>query len=241
MDSMPDVTASQPKICDFTKREYFEYAGASGGYIDKYGYPFCRGRILSNCERDNAQYDETREVFWASGACMVIRAAAYHEAEGFDESLFAHMEEIDLCWRLKNQGHLIYCFPEVKVFHLGGGTLSAKRPKKTFLNFRNSLIVALKNDHRERLFQRLLKRLLLDGLGAFYLLITSGPSHFFAVVRAHFAFYMVFGKVRRTRRILKAKAHNRNHTGFYKRSIVLDYFLQGKKEFETLRSADFIL
>ncbi len=240
MDSMPEVSAAQPKIRDYKRRDHFEYAGAAGGFIDKHGYPFCRGRIFNFCERDIAQHDDMREVFWASGACLVVRSKVFHEIGGFDESLFAHMEEIDLCWRLKNQGHRIFCFPEARVYHLGGGTLSAGRPRKTFLNFRNNLIIVLKNDLRKRLFWRLLKRISLDGLGAVYLLFTKGPLHFLAVMRAHFAFYFMFPKVRKERRRLKAKAKDRNRTGVYRHAIFQSYFLDGKKVFGALESRFFV-
>lgn len=241
MDAMPFATAAMPRIRDYTRREYFEYAGAAGGFIDRNGYPFCRGRIFSTCERDIGQHEDTREVFWASGACIIIRAQAFHDVGGFDESLFAHMEEIDLCWRLKNRGHRIYCFPDVKVFHLGGGTLAQTSPKKTFLNFRNNLVIITKNDHRKRLTRILLKRLLLDALGGGYLLLTRGPSHLWAVVRAHFSFYKALPRALRQRKQLIARAvPTRNSTGLYRESIVRNYFMDGKKVFGALESRYFI-
>jgi GT2 family glycosyltransferase len=240
MDAMPEVTAAQPKIRDFTRRDHFEYAGASGGFIDKYGYPFCRGRILDFCERDIAQHDDMREVFWATGACLIVRSDAFHAVDGFDESLFAHMEEIDLCWRLKNQGHRIYCFPEARVYHLGGGTLAAGNPRKTFLNFRNNLIIILKNDHGKRLYWRLFRRMCLDGLGAVYLLFTKGHVHFLAVIRAHFAFYYRFPKVYRERQKQKVSTHKRNRTGVYRLAIFKSYFLEGKKVFGALDGKNFL-
>ncbi|MDF1675256.1 MAG: glycosyltransferase family 2 protein, partial [Vicingaceae bacterium] len=136
-----DMAACQPKIKAFHQKTYFEYAGAAGGFIDKYGYPFCRGRIFETLEEDNNQYDEEIEIFWATGACLVIRADIYHELNGLDSFFFAHMEEIDLCWRIQNRGKKIKYVPQSTVFHVGGGTLHKSKPQKTFLNFRNNLIM----------------------------------------------------------------------------------------------------
>jgi GT2 family glycosyltransferase len=232
--------AAQPKIRDFSKREYFEYAGACGGFIDKYGYPFCRGRLFSTCERDIGQHNESREVFWASGACLVIKSQAFWEVNGFDESLFAHMEEIDLCWRLKNRGKKVFCFPEAVVFHLGGGTLSAQSPKKTFLNFRNNLSIILKNDYRKNFFIRFLKRQILDGLAAAELLRSRGVGHFLAVIKAHFSFYGRFFQLQRKRKSLKSQISRSNYTGYFKKSLVKEYFIAKKKAFSALSSRDFI-
>ncbi|MCA1764622.1 MAG: glycosyltransferase family 2 protein [Flavobacteriales bacterium] len=186
LDESEMSVAAQPKIKDFNKRNYFEYAGAAGGFIDKYGYPFCRGRIFNNCERDIGQHNDTREVFWASGACLVIKSKAFWAAEGFDAGLFAHMEEIDLCWRLKNMGYRVYCYPKSVVYHLGGGTLSAQSSFKTYLNFRNNLTIIVKNDYRSRYRKRLLKRMVLDGAAGIHFFFSRGPSHFAAVLKAHF-------------------------------------------------------
>lgn len=236
MEERPQITACQPKIRSVTEPEKFEHAGASGGFLDKNGYPFCRGRIFDHCERDIGQHDDSREVFWATGACLLIRAKAFKEAGGFDENLFAHMEEIDLCWRLKNRGHQIYCFPDSVVYHLGGGTLSVKNPKKTYLNFRNNLSMIVKNDYRPKFFRRMIKRLLFDGAAAFYMLTTSGPSHFFAVLRAHFKFYTSLGRLLNQRKELRDQSHDINKTGWYRGSIVQDYFKDGKKVFGALAS-----
>jgi hypothetical protein len=236
----PEITACQPKIRAVDRRDHFEHAGASGGFIDKYNYPFCRGRIFDHCERDIGQHDDPREVFWATGACLVIRAEAFHQAGGFDESLFAHMEEIDLCWRLKNRGHRIYCFPESTVYHLGGGTLAVQNPGKTYLNFRNNLSMIVKNDFREGFVGRLFKRLLMDGAGAFYLLFTSGPTHFFAVFKAHLHFYGSLNQLLRERRLLKANSRGVNETGRYRASIVTAYFRQKKRVFGALGSNLFV-
>lgn len=234
MEERPDVTACQPKIRSVENRKHFEYAGAAGGFLDKNGYSFCRGRLFDFSERDIGQHDDNREVFWASGACLLIRSSAFHEAEGFDPTLFAHMEEIDLCWRLKNQGHRIYCFPHSTVYHLGGGTLAATNPRKTYLNFRNNLSIIVKNDYRDSLFIKVFKRLLLDGAAAGYMLVTSGPVHFIAVLKAHFHFYSNLSRLLKERKYWQAKSHNINRTGLYQGSIVLDYFRDKKKVFGAL-------
>ncbi len=240
MKERPEVTACQPKIRAVENRKYFEYAGASGGFLDKNGYPFCRGRIFNHTERDIGQHDDEREVFWASGACLLIRSSSFHEVEGFDDTLFAHMEEIDLCWRLKNQGHRVYCFPQSTVYHLGGGTLSSTNPRKTYLNFRNNLSVIVKNDYKGSLFQKILKRMLFDGAAAGYMLVTSGPKHCFAVLRAHISFYSNLNRLLKERKYWFEKSHDINRTGLYKGSIVQDYFKNKKKVFGSLATNLFI-
>jgi len=240
MEVRPEISACQPKIKAAENRKYFEYAGAAGGFIDKNGYPFCRGRIFNHTERDIGQHNDEREVFWASGACLVIRSSAFHSVDGFDDRLFAHMEEIDLCWRLKNQGHRIYCLPQSQVFHLGGGTLAAGNPRKTYLNFRNNLSIIVKNDYKNSLVKKILKRMLFDGAAAAYMLITSGPSHFFAVLRAHLSFYSNLNRLLKDRKYWREKANDINRTGFYRGSIVQDYFKDNKKVFGALASNLFV-
>ncbi|MFT4771547.1 MAG: GT2 family glycosyltransferase [Cryomorphaceae bacterium] len=240
MESRPAVTACQPKIRAIENRKHFEYAGASGGFLDKNGYPFCRGRLFDHTERDIGQHDDQREIFWASGACLLIRSSSFHEVDGFDSTLFAHMEEIDLCWRLKNQGHHIYCFPQSVVYHLGGGTLAATNPRKTYLNFRNNLSIIVKNDYKNSLFNKIVKRMIFDGAAAGYMLITSGPKHFFAVVRAHLHFYSNLGRLLKERKHWKEKSHDINQTGLYKGSIVQDYFKKKKRVFGSLATGLFV-
>jgi GT2 family glycosyltransferase len=239
MDSSPEVAASQPKIRDYKAKDHFEYAGASGGFIDENGYPFCRGRIFDTCERDIGQHNDNREIFWASGACLVVRSAAFHEVEGFDEDLFAHMEEIDLCWRLKNAGHHIYCYPGALVYHLGGGTLSAQHPKKTYLNFRNNLLVIVKNDYRDGIFGLIVKRMIMDGSAAFYMAFKRGISHFFAVLKAHFHFYTMLPAFIRKRKYWRKKAIRINRTGIFRDSIVNAYHIHDKKVFGALETRKF--
>lgn len=179
----------QPKILDFKNKEYFEYAGAAGGFVDKYGYPFCRGRIFDTIEKDNGQYDDNCEIFWASGACFFIRKEVYDELEGFDESFFAHQEEIDLCWRASNEGHIIKYNPKSVVYHVGGATLQQGNPKKTYLNFRNSLLMLVKNLPKRKLFFIILFRMILDGIAGMRFLTQGKIKHMLAVLHAHFSFY----------------------------------------------------
>ena len=240
LDKSDSIVAAQPKIRSYLEREKFEYAGACGGFIDKYGYTFCRGRLFDNCETDIGQHENAREIFWATGACLVIKSKAFWKVGGFDEDLFAHMEEIDLCWRLKNQNFQIYCYPAAKVFHLGGGTLDHQKPHKTYLNFRNNLSIIVKNETRKNLFTLVFRRMVLDGLAACQLLLSRGPSHFMAVLRAHFYFYTHLPVLLRKRRALKKQQTQINRTGFYRQSIVRDYFIKNKKVFGALPSRYFI-
>jgi GT2 family glycosyltransferase len=189
MNNHPETAACQPKILSYTNRSQFEYAGASGGFIDRYGYPFCRGRILSTVEEDTGQYDSAIPVFWASGACLMVRASAYSEAGGLDTSFFAHMEEIDLCWRLNNLGYNIYVIPNSVVYHVGGGTLKYDTPGKSYLNFRNNLYMLYKNLPDSGFHKILFIRKLLDGIAAVMFLLSGRPKHFAAVVRAHLDYY----------------------------------------------------
>lgn len=179
----------QPKILDFKNKEYFEYAGAAGGFIDKYGFPFCRGRIFDTVEKDNGQYNDSIELFWASGACFFIRKNVYHELGGFDESFFAHQEEIDLCWRAANEGHIIKYNSQTVVYHVGGATLQQGNPKKTYLNFRNSLLMMVKNLPKRGLFWVIFFRMILDGVAGIRFLTQGKFGHTFAILKAHFSFY----------------------------------------------------
>ena len=192
MDSEKQIATCQPKLLDFNNRSKFEYAGASGGYIDKFGYPFCRGRIFDSIEEDKGQYNDVTEVFWATGACLIVRSEYFNEVGGLDKDFFAHQEEIDLCWRLKNKGYKVMVEPKSVVYHVGGGTLNAGSPFKTHLNFRNNLKMLFKNLPLPYLFTVIPIRLLLDALAAItFLKQKNGLSHFFAIVREHFAFYFL--------------------------------------------------
>lgn len=223
-----DVSIIQPKLLDFNKKSHFEYAGAGGGFIDKYGYPFCRGRIFNSLEKDLNQYNDTTEVFWASGACFFIKKNDFQQLNGFDEHFFAHMEEIDLCWRAFNNNYKIMYVGTSQVYHVGGATLNAANPKKTYLNFRNSLFTLTKNSGQQ-LLTCLFTRMLLDGIAGLRFLFSGKPKHFFAVLKAHFSFYSSLNRLLKQRKALP-QLHN-----YYKRkSIVLDYFIKKKQKFDCL-------
>jgi hypothetical protein len=230
MDTDNNIAACQPKILSFYETEKFEYAGAAGGFIDTYGYPFCRGRMFQNIETDNGQYDDAMEVFWASGACMFVRAELFHKYEGFDDDFFAHMEEIDLCWRMKNFGHKIMVCPESKVFHVGGGTLPKQSSWKTYLNFRNNFSLLYKNLPSNKLFKVFFFRLLLDGVAGLKFMLQGGFQDMFAVVKAHFYFYSNIGKLRKKRK--KLKQLEVSH--IYKGNIVIDHYLFRKRKYDEL-------
>ncbi|CAL67281.1 glycosyltransferase family 2 protein [Christiangramia forsetii] len=198
-ENEPETVAIQPKILDYKKKDHFEYAGAAGGYIDKFGYPFCRGRIFQELEEDYGQYNEDKYIFWASGACLAIRKKSFYEIGGLDEDFFAHQEEIDLCWRLLNSGYKIKYVSSSRVYHVGGATLGDINPKKTFYNFRNSLFLLLKNVESSWLFYVLFIRMLLDGIAAFKFIFEGKLNHFFAILKAHASFYRHYGKIRKKR------------------------------------------
>ena len=240
MESNKKIAACQPKILDYKNNKLFEYAGAAGGYIDNYGYPFCQGRIFDTIENDCDQYQDSKEIFWASGACMMIRAETFWEVEGFDNDYFAHMEEIDLCWRLKNIGYSVYIEPKSKIYHIGGGTLNKISTKKTFLNFRNNLITITKNDFSKNIILKLVFRLILDGIAALKFLLAAQPSHFIAVIRAHFAYYYSLPSIVSKRKINKKSPNFKiNNSFIYKGSIVIDYFIKRKTKFSDLKKIDF--
>ncbi|WP_103068007.1 glycosyltransferase family 2 protein [Aquimarina sediminis] len=224
-----DVAAIQPKILDYKKKNHFEYAGAAGGFIDKLGYPYCRGRIFDTLEKDNGQYDDTIPVFWASGACLFIRKKVFEEVEKFDEDFFAHQEEIDLCWRIQNRGYNIMFEGQSTVYHLGGATLNTMNPRKTFLNFRNGLYLLVKNVPGNSVWFIIFIRLVLDGVAGFRFLIQGKPSHFFAILKAHFSFYGNLGAFIKKRR--KLSKMGKYYTVF---SVVWQYFILKHKHFKQL-------
>lgn len=235
MENDSSIAACQPKLLDYNNRHYFEYAGSSGGYIDSFGYPFCRGRIFNTLEKDENQYDDAIEIFWATGACLFVSSEAYWKVGGLDNDYFAHMEEIDLCWRLKNFGFKIYVEPKSIIYHVGGGTLHKLSSKKTFLNFRNNLTTLTKNHPAKYLFVKILFRLVLDGIAAIKFLFDGQPNHFFAVIRAHFSYYYWLPLTLNKRKKLRnAKGFKFNTTQIYDGNIVVDYFLKGKKNFNEL-------
>lgn len=226
MDSDPSIAACQPKVLDFNQRDSFEYAGAAGGFVDYLGYPFCRGRLFSTLEKDTLQYDDVKEIFWATGACLVVRSDAFHKVGGFDEDFFAHLEEIDLCWRLKALGYKIMYCGKSSVYHVGGGTLNKLNPRKTYLNFRNSLFMLYKNLPTASLVYLIGLRLVLDGIAGIKFLVEGNGKHTWAVVRAHFSFYAKLPLFYKKRQL--QKQHSLDFPEVYKSSVVLDYFIKRK-------------
>ena len=226
------ISACQPKILDYNNKEKFEYAGASGGFIDFLGYPFCRGRIFNHIENDFNQYEDIKEVFWASGACLFIRSKHFNEVNGFDNDFFAHQEEIDLCWRLKNLGYKVMVNPESIVYHVGGGTLNSSSPFKTYLNFRNNLFMLFKNLHILSLFSVLFLRLFLDGIAALSLLTKKkGLMHLLAVLRAHFSFYLSLPSLIKKRSLIKQK---NNLIGRFNFIILIKFYFKKIRKFSEL-------
>ena len=236
MDADPNIAACQPKIKSYYHKEQFEYAGACGGFIDKFGYPFCRGRVFQNLEEDKGQYDTPMEVFWATGACMFVRADLYHQIGGLDDSFFAHMEEIDLCWRLKNAGYKVFCCPQSVVYHIGGGTLPKNSPRKTYLNFRNNLSLLVKNLPRNQIFMVIFCRIFLDWVAAFKFLAEGCFKDFKMVFKAHWDFY----KRLRTLRAKRKNGPRHQVSCVYRRNIVIQSLLLGKKRFSELGEGDFV-
>lgn len=233
MEADSSVAAAQPKILSYSNKSSFEYAGAAGGFIDLFGYPFCRGRIFDTLELDNGQYDENSEIFWASGAAFFIKREKWLEMEGLDDDFFAHMEEIDLCWRLKNAGYKIMYCGESKVYHVGGGTLQAESPYKSYLNFRNNLVLLQKNLPLFRAILIIFIRFWLDFITLIKFLVAGKFKHALAINHAHVYFIKNISK-----NIPKAKKINKttfNQKGLYRRSIVWDYFVSKKKYFTSLK------
>lgn len=234
MEENPEVAAVQPKIRSYTDKHSFEYAGAAGGYIDKYGYPFCRGRLFDTLETDQGQYNDPHEIFWATGACMLIRSELFHSHGGFDEHFFAHMEEIDLCWRLKNAGYRIMYCPGSVVFHVGGGTLPKDNPRKVYYNFRNSLFLLTKNLPSEQLAYKLIIRLILDFPAAVSYLLKGSLSCCWSIFQAHMAFYRHLPKYLKQRKGVHGKPELMH--GYYTKSLLIKYYLQGARKFSDLAS-----
>lgn len=234
LDNNAEVAAAMPKLLSYHKKDTFEYAGAAGGFIDKLGYPFCRGRILSELEKDEGQYDEASEIFWATGACLFVRASAFQEAGGLDESFFAHMEEIDLCWRLKNLGYKIMYLPQSVVYHVGGGTLPNDNPRKLFLNYRNNLYLLFKNLPKGKFTSILLTRMVLDGLSAIMYLLQRKTSFFIAVLKAHYSFYTTMKLFILKRKMINQSRKVYKHRQIFNRSIVFSFFIRRVRKFSLL-------
>jgi len=219
----PSIAAVQPKILNFNKKNQFEFAGAAGGLIDNLGYPYCRGRIFDNIEDDHGQYDDEAEIFWASGCSLFVRSSDFWTMDGFDGRFFAHQEEIDLCWRLKNAGRKIFYTGKSTVFHVGGGTLNKQNPRKTFLNFRNNLTMLVKNLPAGSFIPVIFARLVLDGLAGLYFGYKNGWSHLAAILKAHFAFY---GEIPKSLR-MRQKHQIKNY--YQSKWLIFKHFSGSKK------------
>ncbi|MBN2668960.1 MAG: glycosyltransferase family 2 protein [Bacteroidales bacterium] len=227
------IVACQPKILDYKMKTHFEYAGASGGFIDYLGYPFCRGRIFDTQEEDHLQYNDAKPVFWASGACLAIKKEAFVTVGGFDETFFAHMEEIDLCWRFHRNRKLVYVEPASVVYHAGGGTLSKISPQKTYLNFRNNLLLLYKNFPAGRALKIIFFRLILDGVAGLKFIVDGHFMHALAIVKAHFHFYKMISRY-------KPKTTRVKDSGFteeliiYPKAVIWQYFVKKRKKYSDL-------
>ncbi len=234
MQQHEGLAACQPKIRYWKERAYFEYAGAGGGFMDKWGYLFCRGRIFNDLEKDNNQYDNDIEVFWASGGCLMVKADLYHKVGGLDKDLYAHMEEVDLCWRLKNAGYKIGYIGQSTVFHVGGSVISYGSPQKLFYNFRNNLVLLLKNEKASKLIWLMPLRLVLDGIAGLQQLFSGNITGVFTIIKAHFSFYAGLGKWLKKRKEARRNITHRNTVGIYPKSIIWQYFGLKKKTFNKL-------
>ena len=232
MQQHPDTAICQPKLLMYDQRNTFEYAGGAGGYIDKYGYPFCRGRMFTTLEDDHGQYDTPSQIFWASGAAMFVRSDVWRQLGGLDEDFFAHMEEIDFCWRAQNAGYRIEYCPHSVVYHVGGGTLPKSNPRKTYLNFRNNMALLYKNLPTQRLAWVIGSRIVLDYVAAFKFLLERKPKEFSAVVSAHRAFHQWVPRLKAKRQSLAQKTRP---TGMYRGLLLIDYYLLGKKKYTDLK------
>ena len=237
MDSNKDVAACQPKIRAYNNREYFEHAGAAGGFIDYLGYPFCRGRVMGHVEADRGQYDDVIDVFWATGACLMIRSEVFKKVGGLDDQFFAHMEEIDLCWRLNARNYRIVCIPQSVVYHVGGGTLNTESPYKTYLNFRNNLLMLYKNLPQNMLKEVLMWRRMLDYVAAIQFFITGKKENAKSVIKARNDFKNMLPEFdnKRTENILFATRTNCNE--MLKKSLIVEYYLRRKNTYQKLRSS----
>jgi len=239
MEFHPKAAACQPKIRSFQDRHLLEHAGAVGGYIDYLGYPFCRGRIYNSLEEDLGQYDSIQRVFWATGACLMIRSKVFHDHKGFDDDFFAHMEEIELCWRIQQSGWEIYVVPESVVYHVGGGTLPKINPRKTYYNFRNNLLMLLKNLPGHQLIWKMPLRLFLDVIAAVKFLFDGDYKDTLAVLKAHVGFYKLSLKFLSKRSQLQNHIMKHPSKGIYKKSIIKEYYIHKIKYFKDLPNNNF--
>jgi GT2 family glycosyltransferase len=227
-----DIDAVQPKILSYHDKTRFEYAGAAGGFIDKLGYPFCRGRMFTEVEEDKGQYDDERAIFWATGACFLIRAKAFREAGGFDEDFFAHMEEIDVCWKIHRTGRKVFYCGKSRVYHKGAGTLGYDSPMKTYLNFRNGLFLILKHFDTAELLYKLPVRLALDWAAALVFLLRGKTKNAASVLRAHAHFIRQFRGTLKKRKAIRSAHPWYDHMAIYPGLIVVDFYLRRKPRYQ---------
>jgi GT2 family glycosyltransferase len=234
LNSSDDIACVQPKIMSYDRRGEFEYAGAAGGYIDALGYPFCKGRMINVCEEDHGQYDEVSEIFWASGACLFIKSEAWKRSGGFDKDFFAHMEEIDMCWRLKGMGYRIMHQPKSKIYHMGGFVIKYGSPQKIFRNHRNNLLMLVKNLPTSELIWKFPVRLLLDHAAALSMLKEKNPEGAMQVFKAHLDIFTHLGFWLKKRKVTQESKANQNDRGIYPHSMIYQFFVKGKKKFSDL-------
>jgi len=232
IQSNPNIAAVQPKILSYHQKTHFEYAGACGGFLDKYGVPFCRGRVFQHCEEDKGQYNEAIPVFWATGACMLFRKSIWEKIGGLDNDFFAHMEEIDWCWKAQLAGYEIYCEPQSTVYHVGGGTLAMDNPKKVYLNFRNSLFMLYKNLPANKLWTTIFKRLLFDGLAGVFYLSKGKVKHVIAIIKAHWYFFRKIRECKEKRKFMQSL--KKKEISLFNKSIVIQHFMKGKKKYNEI-------
>jgi len=236
MDSDPDTASCQPKILSYNNKDHFEYAGAAGGYLDKYGYPLCRGRVLFELEKDTGQYDSFADIFWSTGACMIVRSEAWKRCGGFDPAFFAHMEEIDLCWRFHKTGYRVAFIPGSEVFHIGGGAIPYNSPFKTYLNFRNSLFLLYKNLPDHKLRKTLLTRKLLDVIAALFLLAKGQFRSSLAVLKAHSDYYRNIRSLKEKRAFVKSLGEKESNSLILNKCLVFEFYICKKRTYRALIS-----
>ena len=234
MDCNPDVASCQPKILSYQRKDHFEYAGAAGGFLDKFGYPLCRGRILTMVEKDKGQYDSLTDIFWSTGACMIVRSEAWRKCGGFDPDFFAHMEEIDLCWRFHKAGYRVSSVPGSSVFHVGGGALPYNSPFKTYLNFRNSLFLLYKNLPDRDMKSILFKRKILDGIAALFFLVKGQFSSSWSVLKAHIDYYRSLGLLRKKRAMVKTLGDGDPEGLLLNKCVVFEFYIRKRKTFNSV-------
>ncbi|HZI25865.1 MAG TPA: glycosyltransferase family 2 protein, partial [Chryseolinea sp.] len=232
LDDNLSVAAVQPKVLSYHNKNKFEHAGAAGGFIDSLGYPFCRGRVFDYVEEDHGQYNDQREIFWATGACLMIRSEVFRKFDGFDEDFFAHMEEIDLCWKVQRSKHKVFYCGSSTIYHVGAGTLSYRNPKKVFLNFRNGLSLLVKHLNTGELIYKLPLRIALDVIAAFQFLLKGEGRSFAAVIRAHGKFLLNLSNELKKRKELRETLPTYPEAMIYKGSVVVDYFLKGQRVYK---------